>query len=109
MMEVNEDMNHDTENDLDEETLFDVSQNIIDLGDPTTIRIFHVLYQQECSVIKIAEALHLSQSSVSHQFRFLKNLRLVKNRRDGTTIYYSHDDEHVIQILEQTIAHALHT
>jgi len=109
MMEENEDMNHDTENDLDEETLFVVSQTFKALGDPTRIRILHLLYQQECSVNKIAESLNLSQSSVSHQLRFLKNLRLVKNRRAGTTIYYSHDDEHVIQILEQTIAHALHT
>jgi|SRR5690625_684088 len=95
--------------DLDEETLFVVSQTFKALGDPTRIRILHLLYQQECSVNKIAETLNLSQSSVSHQLRFLKNLRLVKNRRDGTTIFYSHDDDHVIQVLEQMIAHARHT
>lgn len=95
--------------DLDEETLFVVSQTFKALGDPTRIRILHLLYQQECSVNKIAETLNLSQSSVSHQLRFLKNLRLVKNRRDGTMIYYSHDDDHVIQVLEQMIAHARHT
>src|SRR5699024_1826684 len=101
--------NQNTEEDLDEETLFIVSQTFKALGDPTRIRILHLLYQKECSVNEIADILDLGQSTVSHQLRFLKNLRLVKNRRAGTTIFYSHDDEHVIQILEQMIAHARHT
>src|SRR5690625_4805714 len=104
-----ENKKHSMEKDLDEETLFIVSQTFKALGDPTRIRILHLLYQKECSVNEIADILDLGQSTVSHQLRFLKNLRLVKNRRAGTTMFYSHDDEHVIQILEQTIAHALHT
>ncbi|WP_174612795.1 ArsR/SmtB family transcription factor [Virgibacillus ihumii] len=95
--------------DLDEETLFVVSQTFKALGDPTRIRILHLLFHNEYSVNGIAEALHLRQSTVSHQLRFLKNLRLVKYRREGTTLYYSHDDEHVINILKQTIDHALHS
>lgn len=95
--------------DLDEETLFVVSQTFKALGDPTRIRILHLLFQNEYSVNQIAESLHLRQSTVSHQLRFLKNLRLVKNRRDGTTLYYSHDDEHVMNLLKQTIDHAHHS
>lgn len=102
-------VNQNNEKDLDEETLFLVSQTFKALGDPTRIRILHLLYQKECSVNEIADILDLGQSTVSHQLRFLKNLRLVKNRRAGTTIFYSHDDEHVIQMLEQMIAHARHT
>lgn len=98
----------DLEVDLDEETLFVVSQTFKALGDQTRIRILHLLYQKECAVNEIAETLNLRQSTVSHQLRFLKNLRLVKHRRAGTTIFYSHDDEHVLQILEQMIAHARH-
>ncbi|MHA6251829.1 ArsR/SmtB family transcription factor [Oceanobacillus sp. CAU 1775] len=94
--------------DLDEETLFIVSQTFKALGDPTRIRILHLLFKEEHSVNCIAERLNLKQSTVSHQLRFLKNLRLVKYRRDGTTLYYSHDDEHVLNILEQTIEHASH-
>lgn len=101
-------LDHHTETDLDEETLFIVSQTFKALGDPTRIRILHLLYQKECSVNEIADLLDLGQSTVSHQLRFLKNLRLVKNRRAGTTMFYSHDDKHVIQILEQMIAHARH-
>ncbi|GAA0593215.1 Zn(II)-responsive metalloregulatory transcriptional repressor CzrA [Virgibacillus siamensis] len=108
MTEDNEEKNMEPK-DLDEETLFVVSQTFKALGDPTRIRILHLLFQNEYSVNGIAEALHLRQSTVSHQLRFLKNLRLVKYRREGTTLYYSHDDEHVINILKQTIDHALHS
>lgn len=104
-----EEVNYVTEKYLDEETLFVVSQTFKALGDPTRIKILHLLAQRECSVNEIADILDLRQSTVSHQLRFLKNLRLVKNRRAGTTIFYTHDDEHVIEILEQTIKHALHS
>ncbi|GAJ40315.1 MULTISPECIES: ArsR/SmtB family transcription factor [Anoxybacillaceae] len=94
--------------DLDEETLFIVSQTFKALSDPTRIRILYLLSQKEYSVNEIAEKLSLGQSAVSHQLRFLKNLRLVKYRRAGTTLYYSHDDKHVMNILKQTIDHARH-
>lgn len=93
---------------LDEETLFVVSQSFKALSDPTRIRILHLLFHKEYSVNEIAENLNLRQSTVSHQLRFLKNLRLVKYRRAGTTLYYEHDDEHVITMLKQTIKHAQH-
>ncbi|WP_411954939.1 ArsR/SmtB family transcription factor [Alkalibacillus sp. S2W] len=93
---------------LDEETLFVVSQTFKALGDPTRIQILHLLFNKEYSVNGIANALDLKQATVSHQLRVLKNLRLVKYRREGTTLYYSHDDEHVMKMLEQTIEHASH-
>ncbi|HWO78298.1 MAG TPA: metalloregulator ArsR/SmtB family transcription factor [Bacillus sp. (in: firmicutes)] len=100
--------NETTHKDLDEETLFIVAQTFKALSDPTRIRILHLLSHQEYSVNQIAEQLSLLQTTVSHQLRFLKNLRLVKYRREGTTIYYSHDDEHVMNLLQQTIKHASH-
>ncbi|WP_164215000.1 metalloregulator ArsR/SmtB family transcription factor [Virgibacillus sp. YIM 98842] len=93
---------------LDKYTLNLVSQTFKTLGDPTRIRILHLLFQKEYSVNTIAKVLDLQQSTVSHQLRLLKNLRLVKYRREGTTLYYSHDDEHVIDILKQAIDHASH-
>jgi DNA-binding transcriptional ArsR family regulator len=85
-----------------------VSQTFKALSDPTRIRILHLLFQGEHSVNDIAEKLSLLQSTVSHQLRFLKNLRLVKFRREGTMVFYTHDDEHVMSILKQTIQHAMH-
>ena len=96
------------EDDLDEETLFIVSHTFKALSDPTRIRILHLLSRKECSVSEIAEELSLLQSTVSHQLRFLKNLRLVKSRRAGASIYYSPEDQHVFSLLKQSIDHALH-
>jgi DNA-binding transcriptional ArsR family regulator len=93
---------------LDEETLFIVSQTFKALSDTTRIRILYLLSKHECSVNEIAEELSLLQTTVSHQLRFLKNLRLVKFRRAGTTLFYSHDDEHVMDLLNQAIHHACH-
>ena len=94
---------------LDEETLFLVSQTFKALSDPTRIRILNLLFTKEYSVNEIADTLDLRQSTVSHQLRFLKNLRLVKYRREGTTLFYSYDDEHVMNMLKQTIEHAIHS
>ncbi|MFC0522171.1 ArsR/SmtB family transcription factor [Pontibacillus salicampi] len=93
---------------LDEETLFIVTQTFKALSDPTRVRILHLLFQQELSVNSIAEQLGLRQSTVSHQLRFLKNVRLVHFRREGTSIFYSIEDEHVQGVLKQTIEHATH-
>lgn len=95
--------------DLDEETLFLVSQTFKALSDPTRIRVLNLLFQREYSVNEIAESLDLRQSTVSHQLRFLKNLRLVKYRREGTTLFYSYEDEHVMNMLKQTIEHCSHS
>lgn len=97
-----------SEHPLDEETLFIVSQTFKALSDPTRIRILNLLCSAEHSVNELAEKLDLGQSTVSHQLRFLKQLRLVKFRRAGTTLYYSKDDDHVINLLNQAIEHAAH-
>lgn len=107
-MDNNKEQSEIIKGDLDEETLFIVSQTFKALGDPTRIRILNLLFDKELSVNGIAETLDLKQSTVSHQLRFLKNLRLVKYRREGTTLHYSHDDEHVMNMLIQTIEHARH-
>ncbi|TWT01908.1 metalloregulator ArsR/SmtB family transcription factor [Planomicrobium sp. CPCC 101079] len=98
----------EAERQLDEETLFVVSQTFKALSDPTRIRILNLLCSAEHSVNGIAEKLDLSQSTVSHQLRFLKQLRLVKYRRAGTTLYYSKDDDHIMNLLTQAIEHAAH-
>lgn len=93
---------------LDEETLFIVSQTFKALSDPTRIKILYLLSKNEHSVNQIAETVGMLQTTISHQLRFLKNLRLVKYRREGTTIYYSCDDQHVMDLLKETINHARH-
>lgn len=78
------------------------------LSDPTRIRILYLISKQECSVSHIAEKLNLSQSAVSHQLSFLRSLRLVRSRREGRTMYYTCDDDHVVKLLHQTLIHVQH-
>ncbi|MEO4053098.1 metalloregulator ArsR/SmtB family transcription factor [Solibacillus sp. CAU 1738] len=105
---MNKNIQEKSVDDLDEEVLFLVSQTFKALGDPSRIRILNLLSKQEYAVHEISENLDLKQSTVSHQLRFLKNMRLVKFRREGTTLFYSQDDEHVMYVLQQTIEHAKH-
>ena len=93
---------------LSPETVEEVSQIFKVLADPTRIRILYLLSQEECSVTHIAEVLELSQSAVSHQLSLLRTLRLIKFRREGHTYYYTCDDDHVINLLTQTIRHIEH-
>lgn len=93
---------------LDDDTIDQIAQIYKALSDPTRIRILYMLSQEECSVNHITEILGISQSAVSHQLSFLKTLRLVKSRREGTSAIYSCEDEHVISLLKQTIEHATH-
>lgn len=93
---------------LNEETLYSVSQTFKALSDPTRLRILHLLSKGEHSVNEISRELSLMQSTVSHQLRFLKTLRLVKFRRQGSNLYYSYDDTHVIDLLKQAIEHVNH-
>jgi DNA-binding transcriptional ArsR family regulator len=91
---------------LSAETVENVSQMFKTLSDPTRIKILYLLSEEECSVNHIAEVLEISQSAVSHQLSMLRNLRLVKFRREGNTFIYSCDDSHVISLLKQALNHS---
>ncbi len=75
------------------------------LGDPNRLKIVMVLRNVEMCVCDLAAFTGLSESAVSHQLRRLKDLALVKSRRDGQIIYYSLDDEHVTGLLEVGLEH----
>ena len=74
-------------------------------ADSTRIKILYAISEQELCVMDICQALNMSQSSISHQLRVLKQSRLVKFRRDGRTIYYSLADHHVQTMLSQVMEH----
>lgn len=89
----------------DEECLYDLAELFKVFGDTTRIRILYVLFESEMCVCDIAELLSMSQSAISHQLRVLKQARLVRNRREGKTIYYFLADEHVRTIIGQGMEH----
>lgn len=78
------------------------------LGDPTRIRIIYALMQKELCVHDLTVVLDMGQSAVSHQLRVLRNLRIVKRRKVGKTVYYSLDDDHIKQMIGQTLDHIEH-
>lgn len=77
------------------------------LGDHTRIRILDALRIEELCVCDLTAVLGMSQSAVSHQLRVLRGARIVKFRKQGKMVYYSLDDAHVHQLLEDGLAHVL--
>jgi len=88
-----------------EETLYDLAELFKVFGDSTRVRILWALDMSDMCVCDIAALLGMTQSAVSHQLRVLKQAKLVKNRREGKTIFYSLMDEHVRQIFDQALEH----
>lgn len=88
-----------------EEVLYEVAELFKVFGDSTRIRILYALFGNELCVGDIAEVLNMSQSSVSHQLRILKDAKLVKFRREGKSIFYALDDDHVYHIMEMGMEH----
>lgn len=85
--------------------LYDLAEVFKVFGDLTRIRILCALIETELCVCDIATLLEMTQSSISHQLRVLKQAKLVKYRKDGKVVYYSLEDEHVQQIFAQALIH----
>ena len=80
----------------DEETLYDLADLFKIFGDTTRIKILYTLRKQELCVNELA---------VSHQLKILRQSKLVKNRREGKSLFYSLNDNHVVTIVDQGMVH----
>ena len=80
----------------DDEVLYELADLFRVFGDSTRIKSLYALHDN---------AVQLSQSAVSHQLRVLKDTKLVRFRRDGKTVYYALDDDHVRSILSMGMDH----
>ena len=89
----------------EEEKLYDLAELFKMFGDSTRIRILYALFEAEMCVCDIAALLGMTQSAISHQLRLLKQAKLVKNRREGKTVYYSLADSHVRSMICQGMEH----
>lgn len=92
---------------MDKEITERIAELFKAFGDSTRVQILSLLAQQERCVGDIAEAIELSQSAVSHQLRILKQMHLIKFRRDGKNILYSLADDHVRTILQMGLEHVM--
>jgi len=91
-----------------EEVLYDIADFFKVLGESTRLKILYALLKSEVCVGELSESLCVSQSSVSHQLRILRQNDLVKFRKQGKAVYYSLDDPHVKSLLNQSLEHLLH-
>lgn len=89
----------------DEDELYDLAELFKVFGDSTRIRILFVLFESEMCVCDLAETLNMTQSAISHQLKILKQAKLVNNRREGKSVFYSLADEHVRTIIDQGREH----
>ena len=90
---------------LDEDKAAQLAQLFQAMADTNRMRIVSMLLDHELCVHDIATLLEMSQSAVSHQMRALRQMHLVKARKDGRHVYYSLDDEHVGQLFHIGLDH----
>lgn len=88
-----------------EETILGMTETFKILSDPTRLKIVLALSEQELCVYDIAELLGVTESAVSHQLRLLRTLRMVKLRKEGKLAFYSLDDEHVEDLIQEAKRH----
>jgi ArsR family transcriptional regulator len=79
------------------------------LADPTRLRIVSMLAHHELCVCDIAGSLGMTHSAVSHQLRMMRDMRVVKPRKDGRMVYYSLDDDHIHDLFDRGVEHVLHS
>ena len=102
------DVNHIKTKLIDDSGAGEIADLFKTLGDPTRVKIIHALSQSELCVHDLTQVLEMGQSAISHQLRFLRNMRIVKRRKVGKTVFYSLDDDHVEQVFVQTMEHLKH-
>jgi len=93
---------------LERDFIRDLAEFFKVFGDATRIRILQSLLNSEKNVSELADSLDMTQSAISHQLRVLRQNDLVKYRKEGKTVFYSLDDEHVRTVFEQGMTHIRH-
>ena len=92
----------------EKETLAHIAELFKGFADPTRVHILCLLLtQEEMCVTDITERTEVSQSAISHQLRLLKQMHLIKSRREGKNMHYSLADDHVRTILQMGLEHAM--
>jgi DNA-binding transcriptional ArsR family regulator len=93
---------------LEEATAAQMAELFRTLGDASRVRIIAALTGGEMSVGQLAETVDISPSAVSHHMRHLRQMQLVRARKDGRYVFYSLDDEHVGDLFQRGLQHVLH-
>lgn len=92
---------------LEDEVVYDLAELFKTMGNPTRIKILYALKERDLCVCDLSELLDMSSSAISHQLRILRNNKLVKYRKEGRSVYYSLDDDHVMCLFGQGLEHVV--
>lgn len=90
---------------LDEDVIFEVSNLYKVFSDETRLKILNSLLYSELCVCDISELLEMTHSSISHQLKILRDMKLVKARKSGKSVYYSLMDDHILEIIKIGVEH----
>ena len=90
---------------IDEDKIIDMAELFKVFGDSTRMKIISAVLKDELCVGEISAITNSTQSAISHQLRVLKQSKLVKYRKDGKTVYYSLDDDHIYEIYKLALEH----
>jgi DNA-binding transcriptional ArsR family regulator len=101
-------MKQNTYQTLNENQAVELAELFRSLGDPSRVRIIATLLNGEINVSSLADIVGISESAVSHQMRTLRQLRIVRARKQGREVYYCLDDEHVADLFQRGLEHIKH-
>jgi ArsR family transcriptional regulator, lead/cadmium/zinc/bismuth-responsive transcriptional repressor len=90
---------------LDEHTAAHVAELFRTFSDTSRVRLLSVLSAQELNVGTLAKLVGITESAVSHHLRGLRQMGLVKARREGKEVFYHIEDEHIIALFHQGVNH----
>jgi len=90
---------------LENQELMEMANFFKIFGDPTRLKIINVLLHERMCVSDIAIILSMTHSSISHQLKYLKNFKIIKDTKIGKIVYYELDDNHINQIFNKGREH----
>lgn len=90
-----------------ENDIFDLADFFKVMGDSTRLKLLMALESGEFCASDLANVSQMSRSAVSHQLKALKSAKLIKSRKEGKTVFYSLDDEHIHSVLKVSLEHIL--
>jgi len=106
---INEELAERVKSEMEDDGCFSLLSAFFKIiSDDTRIKIMYALSKSELCVNDLAVILDMTKSAISHQLRLLKGSGQVKSRKEGKFVYYSLDDEHVFEIIENALIHVKH-
>jgi DNA-binding transcriptional ArsR family regulator len=93
---------------IDEQTAAHVAELFRAFSDTSRVRILSALAECELNVGTMAGMIGISESAISHHLRGLRQMGLVKARRQGKEVYYRIDDDHIVALFREGVKHIQH-